>query len=99
MSLSDYSTILKELSANGNGDAGNSGDILKVVHNCVLSLDDKWDLLIQRTAKGIIELGQHIVISLRLVAVATSISLVLWGTSKVITASRTVKSTSQKQLD
>lgn len=88
MSLSEYSTILKEM----NGGGGTTSDTINVQHHCILSLENgilneqKVEQFVHHTAQSILSLGKHVVVSIRMVSIAISISLLCWGASRLMTS-------------
>ena len=86
MSLKEYGTLLQEIGSGTN--TGNTVDSIKVDHKLILSLDEKVETIIRQTTQIILKYGRHIIISFRILSIATSISLLLWGTSKLIEARR-----------
>lgn len=95
MSLSEIAQIMKEAgltssstggvrgTGGGSGDGSGDGKIL-VEHVFVFDVSEKWEKTVRGVALGCLELGRHAVDSLRLVAVAGSIALLLWGASRIV---------------
>jgi hypothetical protein len=103
MSASEIKTLMREMgmtstSSTGGkggtgGDSGGAGgviDSIKVDHGLSISFvdDAKWEKYFRYVSYQFLELSKHIVLSIRIVAIASSISLVLWGTSKLIESIR-----------
>jgi hypothetical protein len=84
MSSKEYSTLMKELGVTGGVD----GDSIRVEHVLVLSISEKWERVLDKWVHLTLDLSREMVASLRLVATAASIAIVLWGTSKLITSLR-----------
>jgi hypothetical protein len=87
MSAKEYSTLMKEMGVT-NGSSGDS-ESFRVEHILVLSITEKWERVLDKWVHLSLDLSREMVASLRLVATATSIAIVLWGTSKLITSLRT----------
>jgi hypothetical protein len=69
--------------------SGTNDDSIKVEHVLVLTVSEKWERVIDKWVHHSLDLSRELVSSLRLVAAAASIALVLWGTSKLVTSLRT----------
>jgi hypothetical protein len=55
-----------------------------VRHQLSISFDDRYEKLIHRVVSSMYQLGTHLVVSIRILTIATSITLLLWGTSHII---------------
>jgi hypothetical protein len=84
MSAKEYATLMKEMGVTGGAD----GDSIRVEHVMILSSTEKWERALDKWVNLTLDLSREMVASLRLVAAATSIAIVLWGTSKLITSLR-----------
>jgi hypothetical protein len=84
MSAKEYSILMKEMGVTGGAD----GDSIRVEHVMILSITEKWERALDKWVNLTLDLSREMVASLRLVATATSIAIVLWGTSKLITSLR-----------
>jgi hypothetical protein len=94
MSAKEYSTLMKEMGVTNTG--GVDGESFRVEHVIVLSITEKWEKALDRWVNLTLDLSREMVVSMRLVATAASIALILWGTSKLITS---LKSNSESEND
>jgi hypothetical protein len=89
MSTKEYSTLLKEMGVtNSGGSGGVDGESFRVEHILVLSITEKWERALDKWVNLTLDLSREMMVSMRLVATAASIAMVLWGTSKLITSLR-----------
>jgi hypothetical protein len=88
MSTKEYSTILKEMGVTNSGSGGVDGESFRVEHILVLSITEKWERALDKWVHLTLDLSREMMVSMRLVATAASIAMVLWGTSKLITSLR-----------
>jgi hypothetical protein len=104
MSMSEIAQVMKEagLVGTGGGGSGGSGggksgtssstslmmDKIQVEHILVLDVSEKWEKIVKGVAVGCLELGRHVVDTLRIAAIACSAGLLLWGVSHLIQACR-----------
>jgi hypothetical protein len=86
MSAKEYSSLMKEMGVTGG--SGADGDSFRVEHVLVFSVTEKWERALDKWVHLTLDLSREMVASLRLIATATSIAIVLWGTSKLITSLR-----------
>ncbi len=83
--MSEYAALLKEM---GGGTSG-SDDTIKVEHVFIFSMTEKWErTLTHKIIPMVLDLARETVKSLRLVAIAASVALLLWGTSHLIKSIR-----------
>jgi len=92
MSASELSQIMREvgLSSGGGGSSGNNEKI-HLEHVLVLTLSEATDKLCKGAVLTLLELGRHFVESFRILAIAGSVSVVLWGTGRFIESVRSRK--------
>mmetsp|Transcript_38935 Transcript_38935/g.44436 ORF Transcript_38935/g.44436 Transcript_38935/m.44436 type:complete len:88 (+) Transcript_38935:55-318(+) len=64
------------------------GDTIKIDHVFTLSVGDKWDSIIRRSANVWLDVGYHVAQSFRYIAVGIGVYFVLLGCSKLITSSK-----------
>jgi hypothetical protein len=88
MSAKEYSTLMKEMGVTNGDGGGVDGESFRVEHVLVLSITEKWERALDKWVNLTLDLSREMVASMRLVATAASIALVLWGTSKLITSLR-----------
>ena len=97
MSISDYAQIMKEAgimaSVGSNGGVGkvdgSTGDSrIQVEHIFVFDVTERWEKICKGAILGLLNLGRHMVDSIRIVAIAGSAALILWGCSRVILSVR-----------
>jgi hypothetical protein len=88
MSTKEYSTLLKEMGVTNGGSSGVDGESFRVEHILVLSITEKWERALDKWVNLTLDLSREMMVSMRLVATAASIAMVLWGTSKLITSLR-----------
>jgi hypothetical protein len=86
MSMSEYAQIMKEAGLI-RSDRGGS-DKIQVEHVFVFDVTEKWEKVVKGIALGCLDLGRHVVNSLRIIAVAGSIGILLWGTSQLVASFR-----------
>lgn len=87
--MSEYAQIMKEAGfTSGGGKNGGVSDKIQVEHVFVFDVTEKWEKIVKGIALGCLELGRHVVDTLRVVAVAGSIGILLWGTSQLVTSFR-----------
>lgn len=79
--MSELAQIMREAGLS----AGNS-DKIRVEHVLILEVSEKADKIAKAIAVGLLELGRHVVESIRILAVAGSVAVILWGTSQLITS-------------
>ena len=70
-----------------------------VEHIFVLTIPERTDKLARTLAGAALELGRHVVKSIRLVAVATSAGILLWGTARLIESIRRRRRQQQRPRD
>ena len=87
MSSKEFSTIMKEMGVTNSGSSVD-GESFRVEHILVLSITEKWERALDKWVHLTLDLSREMVASMRLVATAASIAMILWGTSKVITSLR-----------
>ena len=94
MSASELSQLMREvgLSSSSSSSSSGSGEKIQVEHILILSLSEATDKLCKGVVLGFLELGRNLVQSCRILAMAGSISLVLWGTSHLIDSLRSRRS-------
>jgi hypothetical protein len=109
MSASEIKTLMREMGmtstssggggGSGGGTAGAGVDSIKVDHGLSISFvdDAKWEKYFRYVAFQLVEQSNHVVMSFRIFAIASSISLVFWGTSKLIESIRRPKEKKQDQ--
>jgi hypothetical protein len=106
MSASEIKTLMRELgmtsspTTGGGGSGGTSShESIKVEHGLSISFvdDAKWEKYFRYVAYQLLDVSKHVVMSFRIVAIATSITLILWGTSKVIESIRQPKEMKKQQ--
>lgn len=97
MSTKEYSTLMKEMGVT-NG-SGVDGESFRVEHILVLSITEKWERVLDKWVHLTLDLSREMVVSIRLVATAASIAMVLWGTSKLITSLRTQNNNNSNNND
>lgn len=91
---------MKEMGVtNSGGGSGVDGESFRVEHFLVLSITEKWDRALDKWVHLSLDLSREMVASMRLVATAASIAMVLWGTSKLITSLRTKNDGSDNDND
>lgn len=90
MSVSEYAQIMKEAGLTGSGRSGPS-DKIQVEHVFVFDVSERWEKVVKGIAVGCLDLGRHVVESLRIFAIAGSVGILLWGTSELIASFRTSK--------
>ena len=95
MSISEYTQIMKEAGimtpvGGGLGKAGSTaGDNrIQVEHIFTFELSERCDKVCKGAILGLLNLGRHVVDSIRIVAIAGSAALILWGCSQVIVSIR-----------
>jgi hypothetical protein len=86
MSAKEYSSLMKEMGVTSS--SGVDGDSIRVEHVLVFSMTEKWERALDKWVHLTLDLSREMVASLRLIATATSIAIVLWGTSKLIASFR-----------
>lgn len=79
--MSDMTQLFKEVN-------GGSSDKVVVEHILVVTIPESTDKLARALAGAALELGRHIVKSFRLVALATSTGILLWGTARLVESLR-----------
>lgn len=103
MSLSEYSTIMKEAgmstSSGGGGSAGAGGDAMKVEHIFVIGWkNEEWmNGIIQKVVHGCLVASKHLLDSLRILSYGGAAGVVLWGTAQVVKAIRSNDKSPQNQ--
>jgi hypothetical protein len=96
MSMTEIAQVMKEagLMAGGGsthgsgGGGGGAADKIRVEHMLVLDVSEKWEKIIKGIALAFLELGRHVVDSVRIVAVASAVGMLLWGTSQLVASFR-----------
>lgn len=95
MSISEYAQIMKEagmISSVGGGNGKLDGAIgdnkIRVEHIFLFDVTERWEKICKGAILGLLNLGRHVVDSLRIVAIAGSAALILWGCSQVIASIR-----------
>ena len=93
MSASELSQLMREvgLSSSSSTSSG-GGDKIQVEHVLIFTLSESTDKLCKGAVLGFLGLGRQLVESCRILAIAGSVSLVLWGTSRLIESMRSRKS-------
>jgi len=87
MSASELSQIMREAGLTG-GAGGGGSDKIQVEHVLVVSLSEATDKLCKGIVLGCLDLGRHLVESCRILAIAGSVSLLLWGSARLIESFR-----------
>jgi hypothetical protein len=84
MSMTEIAQVMKEagLMAGGSSTQGSGGsgsgaaaDKIRVEHMLVLDVSEKWEKIIKGIALACLELGRHLVDSVRIVAVAGAVGV------------------------
>jgi hypothetical protein len=95
MSMTEIAQVMKEAglmaggsSTQGSGGGGAAADKIRVEHMLVLDVSEKWEKIIKGIALACLELGRHLVDSVRIVAVAGAVGVLLWGTSQLVASFR-----------
>jgi hypothetical protein len=95
MSVSEYAQIMKEVGiiSSSSGGAGKSGSSIvdnkiQVEHIVIFDVTERWEKICKAAVVGFFNLGRHMVDSVRIVAIAGSIGIVLWGCSSLVTSLR-----------
>ena len=98
MSISEYAQIMKETgimaAVRGSGADGTIGDSrIQVEHVFVFDTTERWEKLCKGTILGLLNLGRHVVDSIRILTMAGSAALIFWGCSQLVLSiqNKTVK--------
>lgn len=108
MSSAEYQALMKEMgytttsSQAGRGNNGNNAPLSKstddiMMGQLILRLDEKWERFTANVAVQVLELGREVVSCFRIVAYATSICLVLYGTSCLVNSLRADEKSRRQQ--
>jgi hypothetical protein len=88
--MTEIAQVMKEAglmaggSTHGSGGGGGAADRIRVEHMLLLDVSEKWEKIIKGIALACLELGRHVVDSVRIVAVASAVGVLLWGTSQLV---------------
>ena len=93
MSISEYAQIMKEagmMTSVGGGKVGGAvGDNrIRVDHIFLFDVTERWEKVCKGAILGLLNLGRHVVDTIRIAAVSGSAALILWGCSQVIASIR-----------
>jgi hypothetical protein len=104
MSMSEYAQIMKEAGimtsvggVNGKMDSAGGDNRIQVEHIFVFDISERWEKVCKGAILGLLNLGRHVVDSLRIVAIASSAAFLLWGCSQVIVSIRRGASIQQSE--
>jgi hypothetical protein len=92
MSISEYAQIMKEAGISGGGHNGKTHGVaigdnrIQIEHMLIVDISERWEKICKGAILALLELGHHVVHSLRIVAIAGSVGIVLWGCSRLITS-------------
>jgi hypothetical protein len=93
MSMTEIAQVMKEAglmaggSTQGSG-SGGASDKIRVEHMLVLDVSEKYEKIIKGIALACLELGRHLVDSVRIVALGSAVGVLLWGTSRLVASFR-----------
>jgi hypothetical protein len=95
MSISEYAQIMKEAGimasvggGSGKVDGANGDNRIQVEHIFVFDVAERWEKVCKGAILALLNLGHHVVDTMRIVAIAGSAALILWGCSQVIVSIR-----------
>ena len=95
MSISEYAQIMKEAGimssigeVSGKVDGAVGDNRIQVEHIFVFDVTERWEKICKGAILGLLNLGRHVVNTMRIVAIAGSAALILWGFSQVIVSLR-----------
>ena len=85
MSASELSQLMREA---GLTTTTTTGDKIQVEHVLVITLSEATDKLCRGIVLGTLDLGRKLVECVRILTIAGSVSLLLWGTCRLIESFR-----------
>ena len=88
MSASEMSQLMREVGLTSSSASSSGGDKIQVEHVLIFTLSESTDKLCKGIVLGFLDLGRKLVESCRILAIAGSVSLALWGTSRLIESLR-----------
>jgi len=93
MSASELSQLMREAGMTSTSSSPSSGgDKIQVEHILVITLSEATDKLCKGVVLGCLEVGRKLAESFRILTMAASVSLLLWGTSRLIESVRSSRS-------
>jgi hypothetical protein len=93
MSVSEYTQLMREaglVSSAGisSGTSSNVDNKIQVEHVFIFDVSERWEKICKGAILGLLNLGRDLVGTLHIVAIAASISMVLWGCSNLVASLR-----------
>ena len=92
MSVSEYTQLMKEagIASFGTGSSGSSviDNKIQVEHILIFDVSERWEKVCKGTILALLDVGKEVVGTFRIVAVAGSICMLLWGCSNLIESIR-----------